>query len=72
MICLLDKHIDELGNTVDGEKFSELEVTEAGRWVDYVFLNPTTGEEGIKHSWVVRHDALVIGSCWYEKKPSRN
>ena len=47
-------------------KFSELEVTEAGRWVDYLFVNPATGEEGIKHSWVVRHDGLVIGSGWYE------
>ena len=63
---LLGRHIDELGNTVDGEKFSELEVTEAGRWVDYVFVNPATGEEGIKHYWVVRHDGLVIGSGWYE------
>ncbi len=63
---LLGKHIDELGNTVDGQKFSELEVTEAGHWVDYVFLNPATGGEGIKHSWVVRHEGLVIGSGWYE------
>ena len=60
------KHIDELGNTVDGRQFTELEVTEVGRWVDYVFLNPATGTEGIKHSWVVRHDGLVIGSGWYE------
>ena len=63
---LLGKHIDELGNTVDGKTFSELEVTEAGRWVDYVFLNPATGGEGIKHSWVERHGGLVIGSGWYE------
>ena len=63
---LLGRHIDEVGNTIDGEKFSELEVTEAGRWVDYLFVNPATGEEGIKHSWVVRHDGLVIGSGWYE------
>ncbi len=63
---LLGKHIDELGSTIDGVKFSELEVTEAGRWVDYVFLNPATGGEGIKHSWVVRYEGLVIGSGWYE------
>ena len=37
---LLGKHIDEVGNTIDGRMFSELEVTEAGRWVDYVFVNP--------------------------------
>ena len=63
---LLGKHIDEVGNTIDGRMFSELEVTEAGRWVDYVFVNPATGNEGIKHSWVVRHDGLLFGSGWYE------
>ncbi len=63
---LLGRHVDELGNTIDGERFTDLEVTEAGRWMGYIFLNPTTGEEGIKHSWVVRHDGLVIGSGWYE------
>ena len=55
-LSLLGKHIDEVGNTIDRKKFSELKVTEAGRWVSYVFLNPATGDEGIKHSWVVRHD----------------
>ena len=63
---LLGKHVDELGNTIDGVKFSELEVTEAGRRVDYVFLNPATGGEGIKHSWVVCYEGLVIGLGWYE------
>ena len=63
---LLSKHVDELGSTVDGIKFSDLEVTEAGRWVDYAFLNPATDSKGIKHSWVVRHDGLLIGSGWYE------
>ena len=63
---LLGKHIDEVGNTIDGRRFSDLEVTEAGRWVDYVFVNPATGDEGIKHSWVMRHDGLIIGSGWYE------
>ena len=63
---LLGKHIDEVGNTIDGRRFSDLEVTEAGRWVDDVFVNPATGDEGIKHSWVMRHDGLIIGSGWYE------
>ena len=63
---LLGKHIDEVGSSIEGEKFSELEVTEAGRWVDYHFVNPVTGNDGIKRSWVVRHDGLIIGSGWYE------
>ncbi len=41
--------------------------TEAGRWVDYVLINPETGEEQQKHTWVVRHDGLIFGSGWYEQ-----
>lgn len=41
--------------------------TEAGRWVSYVYRNPEMGEEGRKHSRVVRHDGLIFGSGWYEK-----
>ena len=42
------------------------DATEEGNWVSYVYLNPVTGEEGTKHSWVVEHDGLVFGSGWYE------
>ncbi len=42
------------------------DATEEGMWVSYVYLNPVTGEEGTKHSWVVEHDGLVFGSGWYE------
>lgn len=40
--------------------------TAEGRWVDYHFTHPDTGEPEQKHSWVVRHDGLVIGSGWYD------
>ncbi len=58
----------ELGVDVTGYRFSDemLSATEEGVWVDYVFLNPATGVEETKHSWVVRHDGLLIGSGWYE------
>ena len=39
---------------------------EDGRWVDYVFTNPATGKQEVKHTWVVRHDGVFIGSGWYE------
>ena len=39
---------------------------ETGAWVDYRFVNPDAGEEGLKHSWVVQHDGLYFGSGWYE------
>ena len=39
---------------------------EGGRWVDYVFNNPATGENGQKHSWVVEQEGLIFGSGWYE------
>ena len=39
---------------------------ESGRWVDYVLLNPETGDERQKHTWAVRHDGLLFASGWYE------
>ena len=44
-----------------------LGATEAGKWVDYVILNPETGENQQKHTWAIRHDGLLFGSGWYEK-----
>ncbi len=43
-----------------------LGATEAGRWVDYVLVNPETGEDRQKHTWAVRHDGLIFASGWYE------
>ena len=43
--------------------------TEEGIWVDYFFLNPVTGAQAWKHSWVVRHDGLIFGSGWYQNLP---
>ena len=43
-----------------------LAADENGRWVDYVFLNPETGEQPTKHTWSIRHDGLIFASGWYE------
>ena len=43
-----------------------LSATETGRWVDYVLINPESGEDRLKHTWVVRHDGLFFASGWYE------
>ncbi len=40
--------------------------TEEGGWISYVILNPDTGEQQRKHSWITLHDGLVFGSGWYE------
>ena len=45
-----------------------LGATEAGRWVDYVLLNPETGDERQKHTWAVLHDGLIFASGWYESR----
>ena len=39
--------------------------TEAGKWVDYIFLNPATGRDEYKHTWAVRHDGLIFATGWY-------
>ena len=43
-----------------------LSATEAGKWISYLALNPETGEERRKHTWLVRYDGLIFGSGWYE------
>ena len=43
-----------------------LGATESGRWVDYVLLNPETGDDRQKHTWAVRHEGLIFASGWYE------
>ena len=44
-----------------------LGATESGRWVDYVLLNPETGDDRQKHTWAVLYDGLIFGSGWYEE-----
>ncbi|MCY3746161.1 MAG: hypothetical protein OXH05_07990 [Acidobacteria bacterium] len=41
-----------------------------GVWVDYNYLNPETGEEGVKHTWAIRHEGLLFASGWYEGGPT--
>ena len=62
----------DLGVDSTGYRFGEvmLGATERGLWVDYVFLNPATGNQEYKHSWVVRKDGLLFGSGWYQVLPS--
>ena len=57
--------VDSTGYFYGDEMMS---ATEAGKWVSYVFTNPDTGEETLKHTWMVRHDGLLFGSGWYEKE----
>ena len=36
-----------------------------GTWVDYIFLDPTTNEDGLKRSWLVLHDGYIFGAGFY-------
>ena len=42
------------------------DATEAGDWLQYTRVNPATGMDQPKHSWVIRHDGLIFGSGYYE------
>jgi hypothetical protein len=46
------------------EEFRSLNEDE-GVWTEYTFLNPATGLESSKHSWVVMHDGYLFGSGYY-------
>ncbi len=52
---------------VRGKAYGEelITATEEGVWVDYYFLNPSTGYEEQKHAWAVKHDGLIFVSGWY-------
>ncbi len=57
-----------LGTGPDGDRFG-LELMTAGpsgKWVDYIFNNPATGQDALKHTWVVKRDGLILGSGYYE------
>ena len=60
-----------LGVDVTGYRHGDViaSATEDGLWVDYVFLNPVTGNQEYKHTWVVRHDGLLFASGWYQVLP---
>jgi hypothetical protein len=61
-----------LGAVVTGYRFGEVmfDATEEGLWVDYVVLNPVTGNQEFKHSWVTKHDGLIFGSGFYQVLPN--
>ena len=58
-----------LGTDITGRVFGleMLRADEDGLWVDYVFLNPATDRQQVKHAWVLRYDGLLVGSGWYEE-----
>ena len=44
-----------------------LAATESGSWVEYVIVNPETGENQKKHTFAVLHDGYIFASGWYEQ-----
>ena len=40
--------------------------TPNGVWVDYLFIDPLTGNEEPKSSWVVKHDGYIFGCGIYK------
>ena len=60
--------VNDLGIDKNGFAFGPVmaAASESGRWVSHVYLNPESGQEETKHSWVVRRYGLLFGSGWYE------
>ena len=63
---------EELGVDSTGYRFGDvmLGATEQGLWVDYIILNPATGNQEYQHAWAVRRDGLLFGSGWYQVLPA--
>ena len=64
--------MDETGIDITGYKHGAeiATATEEGKWIDYIFLNPATGQQEYKHAWAVRHDGLIFVSGWYQVLPT--
>ncbi|MDE2682615.1 MAG: hypothetical protein OXI54_00475 [Chloroflexota bacterium] len=59
---------DGLGTDPSGyDYWSDMRAASSeGKWVSHMFLNPETGEQEPKRTWVVRDGNLVFGSGYYE------
>ena len=40
--------------------------TWTGHWIEYLWPNPETGENGQKRTWAIRHDGYLFASGYYE------
>ena len=40
--------------------------TGIGRWIEYLWPNPETGNDELKHTWAIRHDGYLFGSGYYQ------
>lgn len=51
---------------VDAEGFESgratIDTTEDGKWIEYTWPNPVSGEAEKKRAWSIKHDGLVFGS----------
>ena len=45
-----------------------MSATEVGKCISYVFRHPETGENALKHTWIVCHDGLLFASGFYEEE----
>ena len=63
LVGTIPDRIDPTGYNYSGDLAS---ATREGGWISYVILNPDTGEQQRKHSWIALHDGLIFGSGWYE------
>ena len=63
LVGTIPDRIDPTGYNYSNDLAS---ATKEGGWISYVILNPNTGEQQRKHSWIALHDGLIFGSGWYE------
>ena len=59
------KVLKDANGYAHGQAISE--ATEEGGWLEYTRVNPATGDNAPKHSWVIRHDGVIFGAGYYEE-----
>lgn len=63
----LGENLLDGGPDVTGRNFrAEFVAVEDRGWVSYVFLNPESGAQEQKHTWIVQHAGLLFTCGWYE------
>ncbi|MCY3921173.1 MAG: hypothetical protein OXG27_02090 [Chloroflexi bacterium] len=63
----LGENLLDGGPDVTGRDFrADIIAIEDRGWVSYVFVNPESGEQEQKHTWIVRHGSLLFACGWYE------
>lgn len=63
-----EEDVDRHDGSTLGVSIAKATIT--GKWIDYLWPNPESGEIEQKRTWAIRHDGYLYGSGYYEPEVS--